>query len=420
MKIFSILTFSLLTFNFAIAKPVTLPAPDLKHDAKRYSKVIGWPADKMPVAPTGFKVSRFADNFKNPRWIYVGPNGDIFVAEAKTEEKNPIKKIGAKITGADKSQNKESPGNRIVLFRGTNPDGSYVTREPFLENLKQPFGMLILGNWFYVAQSDSLWRYPYKLGQTKIDAKGEKILDLPNGGQHWTKNIIANKDGSKIYIAIGSASNIAEKGIEKENRRAAILEVNPDGTGERIFASGLRNPVGMALHPESKILWTAVNERDDIGNDLVPDYITSVKEGGFYGWPYSYFGQNPDPRLKGQRMDLVKAAIEPDVQVGSHTASLGFAFYDKTAFPPKYRNGAFIGQHGSWNRSEFSGYQVAFVPFKGGKAAGPMETFLTGFIANADKNEVYGRPVGVAVLPDGSVLVADDAGNLIWKVSAAK
>lgn len=402
-----------------IQSATSLPEPFSTKSVKNFSKVIGWEAGKTPVAPTGFTVTKYADGLQNPRWIYVAPNGDIFIAEANTEPKG-AKKVAAKVSGKAKSQNLGESANRITLLRDTNKDGKPEVRETFLTGLNQPLGMLVLNNSFYVANTDGLWQFPYKQGQTAITEKGKKILELPAGGynNHWTRNIIANEDGSKIYISVGSASNVAEHGMEEEVRRANILEINPDGTRERIFASGLRNPVGMDWAPGTQTLWTAVNERDELGDDLVPDYITSVKDGGFYGWPYAYFGANEDPRLKGQAPDLVKKTIVPDVAVGAHTASLGLAFYDQKAFPEKYHNGAFIGQHGSWNRSELSGYKVVFVPFKNGKSAGQPEDFLNGFIADKDKQEVYGRPVGIQVLPDGALLVADDASNTLWRVSA--
>jgi glucose/arabinose dehydrogenase len=263
-------------------------------------------------------------------------------------------------------------------------------------------------------------RFAYKPGQTKITGPGQKILDLPAKGynNHWTRNLLASPDGSKIYVSVGSSSNVGENGMEHEQRRANILEINPDGTGEKVYASGLRNPVGMDWAPGTRTLWTAVNERDELGDDLVPDYLTSVQPGAFYGWPYAYFGPQEDPRRKGERPDLVKKSVVPDVPLGPHTASLGLAFYKGQAFPGKYQQGAFIGQHGSWNRSEFSGYKVVFVPFQNGKPAGNMEDFVTGFIANAANKEVYGRPVGVTTLPDGSLLVLDDAGNKVWRVAA--
>ncbi|MEA9357413.1 sorbosone dehydrogenase family protein [Bacteriovorax sp. PP10] len=409
------LPIALFLSSISFAADINLPAPDEKSSVKNYSKVIGWPAGKMPVAPQGFKVSKFANNLQSPRWIYALPNGDVLIAEAKTEEKNPIKKVGAMVSGASKSGNKGDAGNRITLFRDANGDGTYELRESFLTDLKQPFGMLLLRDSFYVANSDSLWRYPYKTGETKITGQGEKILDLPADGRHWTKNIIANADGSKIYVAIGSASDHAEDGIEKEKVRARIIEINPDGSGFRVYASGLRNPVGMGWSGGK--LWTAVNERDELGNDLVPDYLTEVKENGFYGWPYSYWGDHMDPRLKGAGADQAKNAIIPNVSLGAHTASLGLAFYDKNLFPVKYHNGAFIGQHGSWNRAVLSGYKVVFVPFKNGKPSGEPEDFLVGFVSNLKKSEVYGRPVGVTVLNDGSILVADDVSNTVWKVT---
>lgn len=378
---------------------VTLPAPDTTHEAEKKSDVIGWPQGKTPIAPQGFTVTKFAEDLKHPRNMYVATNGDIFVAE---------------------SDDKEKSANRITLLRDTNRDGKPDLKETFMTGLSQPYGMLVLNNYFYVGNTDGLVRFPYKIGQTKITGKGEKILDLPAGGynHHWTRNLLASPDGSKIYISVGSASNVGEYGMEEEKRRANILEINPDGSGERVYASGLRNPVGIDWAPGTRVLYTAVNERDNIGDSLVPDYLTSVKEGGFYGWPFSYYGQLVDPRRQGERPDLVKQAIVPDVPLGAHTASLGLSFYEAKAFPARYHNGAFIGQHGSWNRSNFVGYKVVFVPFQNGKPAGEAEDFLTGFVANAEKSEVYGRPVGIAMLPDGSMLVTDDAADTIWRVSA--
>jgi glucose/arabinose dehydrogenase len=375
---------------------LALPAPFATKSAEKRPEVEGWKDGQMPKAPAGFAVTKYADKLDNPRWSYQAPNGDVFVAESATKKS----------------------ADRITLLRDVNKDGVPEMREVFMEKLKQPLGMLVLRNYFYVANTDGVTRYPYKTGDTKITGKGEKILELPAGGynNHWTRNLLANADGSKIYVSVGSGSNVAEHGIENETRRANILQINPDGTGEKIFASGLRNPVGMGWAPGTNVLWTAVNERDELGDELVPDYLTSVKEGGFYGWPYSYFGQHPDPRMKGERKDLIAKAIVPDVPLGSHTASLGLAFYDKNKFPARYQNGAFIGQHGSWNRSKISGYKVVFVPFKNGKPDGKPEDFLTGFIENEDK--VYGRPVGIAVLQDGSMLVNDDAAGVIWRVSA--
>ncbi|RZK82708.1 MAG: sorbosone dehydrogenase family protein [Pedobacter sp.] len=395
-----------------------LPAPDTNAAKNKFSKVIGWPAGKAPVAPEGFTVTRFAENLKSPRNIYVAPNGDILVALSNSERSLKDKVAGA-ISGKSKSEVTGESANTVVLLRDADNDGIPEVKTNFLTGLNQPYGVLIIGDFFYVANTDGLMRYSYKSGQTKITGNGTKILSLPAGGynNHWTRNLIANADNSKIYVSVGSGSNVGENGMEHEVRRAAILEVNPDGTGEVLYASGLRNPVGMAWAPGTSTLWTAVNERDGLGDNLVPDYITSVKKDGFYGWPYSYFGQNEDPRMKGLKPDLVAKAIVPDVQLGAHTASLGLAFYTGSKFPEKYRNGAFIGQHGSWNRSELTGYKVAFVPFKQGKPSGKMEDFLTGFIADDNKGEVYGRPVGVAVLKDGTMLVADDVSSIVWRVA---
>ncbi|MBD2756049.1 PQQ-dependent sugar dehydrogenase [Spirosoma validum] len=399
---------------------IELPAPYATKSAKNFSNVTGWSEGETPKAPAGFAVTEFARDLASPRWIYVAPNGDIFVAEANTERDKPKDIALNAVTGRNKSERTGASANRITLFRDTNKDGKPDLKEVFLTGLNQPFGMLVLGDYFYAANTDGLMRYDYKPGQTKITAPGKKILDLPAGGynNHWTRNLLASPDGKKIFITVGSGSNVAEHGIDNEKRRANILEINPDGTGERIYASGLRNPVGMDWQPTTKVLYTAVNERDELGDDLVPDYMTSVKEGAFYGWPYAYLGPNEDPRRKGERPDLVKKTLVPDVPLESHTASLGLAFYDKTAFPEKYRNGAFIGQHGSWNRSKLVGYKVVFVPFQDGKPGKP-EDFLTGFLAGNNK-DVHGRPVGVTVMPDGSMLVADDASGRIWRVASSK
>lgn len=402
---------------------LTLPAPYATKSAVNFSKVVGWANGKTPQAPAGFTVTEFARDLKSPRWIYAAPNGDIFVSEANTEPKGVKEEVVSVVTGKNKSERTTTSANRITLFRDTNKDGKPDLRETFLTGLNQPFGMLVLGNRFYEANTDGLMVYEYKPGQTKITAPGKKILDLPAGGynNHWTRNLLASPDNKKIFVSVGSGSNVGENGMENEVRRANILEINPDGSGERIYASGLRNPVGMGWQPTTKKLYAAVNERDELGDNLVPDYLTSVKEGGFYGWPYSYYGNNVDPRRKGERPDLVQKSIVPDVPLGSHTASLGLAFYDKpmggvSAFPQKYQNGAFIGQHGSWNRSSLSGYKVVFVPFQDGKPGTP-EDFLTGFITGKDA-DVHGRPVGIVELSDGSLLVADDAAGRIWRVSA--
>ena len=394
---------------------VILPEPFATASVRNNSKTIGWSGGKTPVAPSGFTVTKFADSLDNPRWMYVAPNGDIFVSEANTVSD------GFKKTGIE-SNSRNTSKNCVLLLRDANQDGVPEIKQIFLSGLNRPFGMLILGNKFYVANTDGLWMYPYQTGQTEMTARGTKILDLPAGGynNHWTRNLLASRDGKKIYVTVGSGSNVAEHGIENEKRRADILEINPDGSGERIYASGLRNPIGLAWAPGTNILWTAVNERDELGDELVPDYTTSVKENGFYGWPYAYFGTHEDPRRKGERPDLVSKTIVPDVSLGSHTASLGIAFNEKNYFNLNYNGGLFIAQHGSWNRSELTGYKVVFVPFKNGKPTGPMQDFLTGFIADNATSKVYGRPVGVVFLTDGSLLVTDDAGNTIWRVTYKK
>ena len=397
---------------------VNLAAPYKTKSTRNYCKVIGWKKGELPIAPAGFKVNLYAGNLDNPRNIYVAQNGDIFVSQANTEIKG-IKKLGADIIGASASIDLNKSANNIILFRDTNGDGIADAKSIFLSGLNQPFGMVILRNWFYVADTDGLWRFPYKTGQNKITEPGTMIVSLPAGGynNHWTRNLRANNDGSKIYISVGSGTNDAEEGMDNEKRRADILEISPDGSHERIYGSGLRNPAGIDLNPQTNELWAAVNERDDLGDNLVPDYLTSVKDGGFYGWPWSYFGHHVDPTHIGERPDMVKKAIVPDLALGCHTASLGLAFYAYTKFPAKYNGGAFIGQHGSWNSAKLAGYKVTFVPFINGKCAGTMEDFLTGFIADPVKREVHGRPVGIAVLADGSILVADDSGNKIWRVS---
>lgn len=400
---------------------VNLPAPDTKASKNKFSKVIGWPAGQTPTAPSGFVVTKFAEGMKSPRNIVVAPNGDVIVVLSNSERSKAEQAVNA-VTGKAKSEVSGKSVNTIMLFRDANKDGKPEVVTTFLSGLNQPYGAAFIGNSFYVANTDGLWQFPYKPGETEIKGTGKKILELPAGGynNHWTRNLIVHPNQKKIYISVGSGSNVGENGMEHEVRRANILEINPDGSGEKIFGAGLRNPVGMAWAPGTNALWTAVNERDGLGDDLVPDYITSVKEGAFYGWPYSYFGQHEDPRLAGQNPELVKKALVPDVAVGAHTASLGLAFYTDRQFPAKYQGGAFIGQHGSWNRSELAGYKVAFVPFKDGKPTGGMEDFLTGFVADQDQSKVYGRPVGVAVATDGALLVADDVSGIIWRVAANK
>lgn len=399
------------------SKNDTLPPPYDTKSVKNFSNVVGWEDGQLPKAPDGFTVRKYADGFENPRWLYVTSGGDILVAESNSNHPL-VERIGAFFIGANKSNNLHQSADRITLLRDTNNDGTPDVRSTFLDNLNQPFGMLVLGNWFYVANTDGLVRYPYAAGQTKITEKGKKIIDLPAGkyNRHWTRNILANKDGSKIYIAVGSGSNVAEHGIEAELLKANILEVNPDGSGLKVYASGLRNPVGMDWAPGSNALWTVVNERDELGDNLVPDYLTHVEEGGFYGWPYVYYGDHVDPRVT-QKPEIVKNTIIPDVSLGSHTASLGLVFYTENSFPKIYHDGAFVVQHGSWNRSTLSGYKVMFVPFRNGKPSGKPEEFLTGFIHDLDREKVNGRPVCAALLKDGSMLITDDVTNTIWRIS---
>jgi glucose/arabinose dehydrogenase len=367
-------------------------------------------------------VSAFATGLDHPRWLYVLPNGDVLVAESnapsRPEDSKGIKswimKLMMKRTGAGVPS-----ANRITLLRDANDDGIAETQTVFLQGLNSPFGMTLVGSDLYIANTDGLVRFPYRTGETQIMETGVKVIDLPAGpiNHHWTKNVIASRDGSRLYVTVGSNSNVGEKGVENEVNRAAIWEVDHATGRSRIFASGLRNPVGLAWQPQSGTLWTAVNERDEIGSDLVPDYMTSVKDGGFYGWPYSYFGQYIDTRVKPPRPDLVAKAIAPDYALGAHTASLGLVFYEGNLLPKRYMGGAFIGQHGSWNRQPRSGYKVIFVPFADGHPAGPSEDVLTGFVSA--QGDALGRPVGVTVDRGGALLVADDVGNIVWRVTPA-
>jgi glucose/arabinose dehydrogenase len=382
---------------------------------------VGWADGQQPHAAEGFTVGAFADGFDHPRWLYVLPNGDVLVAETN---KPPKKANGLRALAMRQVQKAAGAGvpsaDRITLLRDGNGDGRPETRTVFLQGLFSPFGMVLVGNDFYVANADAVLRFPYEEGQTEITAPGTKVADLPGGpiNHHWTKSLVASPDGSKLYVGVGSNSNVAENGMEAEERRAAVLEIDR-ATGEpRVYASGLRNPVGMDWQPQSGALWAAVNERDDLGDDLVPDYMTSVQEGGFYGWPYSYYGRHVDARVEPQRPDLVARAIVPDYALGAHTASLGLVFYDGDSFPARYQGGAFVGQHGSWNRSVPSGYKVIFVRFRDGRPAGMPEDFLTGFLA--ENGDALGRPVGVAVDKTGALLVADDVGNVVWRVTPAE
>ncbi|MHB8894125.1 MAG: PQQ-dependent sugar dehydrogenase [Candidatus Geothermincolia bacterium] len=382
----------------------------------------GWAAGQQPIAVEGTVVTAFATGLDHPRWIYVLPNGDVLVAETNA----PVRPEDAKgIKGwffkryQKKAGGKVPSANRISLLRDVDGDGIAEVRSALLEGLMSPFGMALVADQLYIANSDALVRFPYAAGDTKITAPPTRVADLPAGpiNHHWTKSLIASADGSRLYVGVGSNSNAAENGIANETERAAIWEVLADTGHHRIFASGFRNPVGMAWEPESGALWVAVNERDELGSDLVPDYMTAVRDGGFYGWPYSYFGSHVDTRVKPRRPDLVAAALIPDYALGPHTASLGLASSAGTTLPARFARGMFVGQHGSWNRKPRSGYKVIFVPFENGKPAGAPIDVLTGFVNEA--GEAHGRPVGVAIDNRGALLVADDVGNAIWRVAAA-
>ncbi|WP_371304257.1 PQQ-dependent sugar dehydrogenase [Azospirillum sp. B510] len=383
---------------------------------------IGWPQGTQPVAAQGLGVTPFATGLDHPRWLLALPNGDILVAETNAPPKpEDGKGIRGWVMGLvmGKAGAKTPSANRITLLRDSDGDGRADVRETVLEGLNSPFGMALVGTDLYIANSDAVVTVPYKPGDTRITAKPVKVADLPAGpiNHHWTKSIIASRDGTKLYATVGSNSNVGENGMEAEQGRAAIWEIDLKTGAHRVFASGLRNPNGMDWEPVSGALWTAVNERDEIGSDLVPDYMTSVRDGGFYGWPYSYYGQHVDRRVEPQRPDLVARAIPPDYALGPHTASLGLVFSRAGALPPTLRQGAFIGQHGSWNREPASGYKVIFVPFRDGKPAGEPVDVLTGFLDKDGK--ARGRPVGVTLDGKGALLVADDVGNAVWRVSGA-
>lgn len=399
--------------NLPKPKPTLIPI-------MKIAPAIGWPEGAAPKPAPGFKVGAFAVDLDHPRWIYELPNGDILVAETAGPAWPAgifslrwwamgfvMTRAGAGVKSA----------NRITLLRDADGDGVAEVKLPFLENLYSPFGMALVGDQLYVANADALVRFPYVPGATRIDAAPVKICDLPSGrNHHWTKSLVANKEGTKLYVGVGSNSNVAEFGMQEEENRAAILEVDIASGAVRVFAGGLRNPVGMDWNPVTGELWTSVNERDEIGDDLVPDYMTSVKDGAFYGWPYSYWGQTVDERVKPQRPDLVATALKPDYALGCHTASLGLTFVDDGRFGVRFTNGVFIGQHGSWNRNPPAGYRVIFIPFADGAPAGAPEEILGGFRVNG---KALGRPVGVLVDRRGGLLVVDDVGDCIWRVTPA-
>ncbi len=381
---------------------------------------VGWTDGATPEAAEGFAVTEYASDLDHPRWLYVLPNGDVLVAESNAPPK-PEDDQGIKGWVMEKVMARAGAGvpsaNRITLLRDADGDGRVDVRTSFLEGLHSPFGMALVDDQLYVANTDAIVRFPYEDGQTTITAAGETLTDLPAGpiNHHWTKNVIANDDGSKLYVTVGSNSNVAENGMEAETDRAAILEVDTASGDARVFASGLRNPNGMDWQPHSGVLWTVVNERDGLGSDLVPDYLTAVEDGAFYGWPYSYYGGHVDERVEPPRPDLVDQARAPDYALGAHVAALGLVFYDGDLLPDAYDGGAFIGQHGSWNRRPPSGYNVVFVPFQDGRPTAQPQTILTGFL-DAD-GDARGRPVGVAVDSQGALLVADDVGNAVWRVT---
>ena len=400
------------------SKPLILPMFDTP-------KAVGWPAGAAPTAPPGFTVTRLAEGLDHPRWLYVLPNGDVLVAESASQPSPAdhtmkgfeafFSKIVMKRVGAVKP----SP-NQIILLRDANNDGVAEVKQLFASGLTRPFGMTLVNGTLYVANDNGVVKFPYADGATSVSGTGEKVFDLPGGpiNHHWTKNVAASRDGTKLYATVGSNSNIGDNGMAAEDGRAQIDEYDIATGKLRPFATGLRNPNGLDFEPVTGQLWTTVNERDEIGADLPPDYMTSIKDGGFYGWPYSYYGQHADDRVQPQRPDLVAKAIAPDYALGPHTASLGLVFYQGQSFPAAYRGGAFVGQHGSWNRKPVNGYRVVFVPFAGGKPQMPPQVFLGGFL-NA-KGLAQGRPVGVAVAKDGSLLVADDVGGIVWRVAPAR
>ena len=400
-----------------------LPAPQRSLiPVVNVAEAVGWPEGRTPVPAPGFEVSAFATGLDHPRWLYRLPNGDMLVAETNAPPKPEgldggtrgffqrlfMKKAGARVPSAD----------RITLLRDADGDGAAEIRSAFLEDLTSPFGMALVGDTLFVANADAVVAFPYRTGQTEIAAAPRRIADLPAGrNHHWTKSLVASADGTRLYVGVGSNSNIGENGLDEEADRAAILEIDTATGARRVHASGLRNPVGLAWQPDSGRLWVAVNERDELGHDLVPDYMTAVSAGGFYGWPWSYYGAHVDERVRPANPAMVARALKPDYALGAHTASLGLTFGEGGLFPARFRGGAFIGQHGSWNRRPRNGYRVIFVPFVDGRPAGGPEDILTGFLN--ERGQAMGRPVGVQFDGRGALLVADDVGNVVWRVTPA-
>ncbi|RZM01180.1 MAG: sorbosone dehydrogenase family protein [Variovorax sp.] len=417
-----------LPFEAGVGPNPQLPAPNKTLiPTLKIAEASGWNDTAGPTAAAGFKVVALARGLDHPRWVYTLPNGDVLVVESNKPPKEPgapqaEKSLFQKAKGVVQGMVMKRAGaevpsaNRITLLRDANNDGVAETRNVFIQGLNSPFGVVLVGNELFIANADALVKVPYVEGQTSATAAPVKVTDLPAGiNHHWTKNVIASRDGSKLYVTVGSNSNIGENGMQAEEGRAAIWEVDTKSGQKRLFASGLRNPNGMAWEPDTNVLWTVANERDEIGSDLVPDYLTSVKDGGFYGWPWSYYGGTVDARVQPQRPDMVAKAIAPDYALGTHVAALGLTFSSPRGMPPEFANGAFVGQHGSWNRKPMAGYNVVFVPFIGGKPAGKPVEVLTGFLSADGKAQ--GRPVGVTLDKSGALLVADDVGNAVWRVS---
>ncbi|HEY2022059.1 sorbosone dehydrogenase family protein [Paraburkholderia sp.] len=384
-------------------------------------KYVGWQNGATPKVPAGLKIEKIASGLVHPRQVYTLPNGDVLVAESNSPDEEPVttpKQVIAGLISA-RSGKKADGANRITLLRKPASGSGEWERHVFIQHLHSPFGMQLIGDTLYVADTDAILKFPYKTGETSISERGVELADLPNTiNHHWTKSLLASPDGKKLYVGVGSNSNVGENGLDVEYRRADVLEVDTATGASRIYAAGIRNPTGLQWEPKTGQLWAIANERDEIGPDLVPDYLTSVKENAFYGWPYSYYGQHVDPRAQPQRPDLVAKAIPPDFSIGSHVAPLGLTFYTGTNLPAQYRGAAFIGEHGSWDRSPLSGYVVSYVAFESGKPVGAPKDVVTGF-TSADQKELYGAPVGVAQDRDGGLLIADDVGNTVWRVTAA-
>jgi glucose/arabinose dehydrogenase len=384
-------------------------------------KHVGWKDGAAPKVADGLKIEKIASGLVHPRQVYALPNGDVLVAESNSPDEEAVTTPKQLIAGLieSKSGKKAKGANRITLLRKSADGSGKWERHVFIDNLHSPFGMQLIGDTLYVADTDAILKFPYKTGATSINERGVELADLPDTiNHHWTKSLLASRDGKKLYVGVGSNSNVGENGLDVEYRRADVLEVDAATGASRIYAAGIRNPTGLQWEPKTGQLWAVANERDEIGADLVPDYLTSVKENAFYGWPYSYYGQHVDPRAQPQRPDLVAKAISPDFAIGSHVAPLGLMFYTGNSLPAQYRGGAFIGEHGSWDRSPLSGYVVSYVAFENGKPVGAPKDVVTGF-TSADQKELYGAPVGVAQDREGGLLIADDVGNAVWRVTGA-